>query len=47
VLLKAGSTGLLALIAVHDEPLHIPEPEEVVRRVEDTTHTWRQWADGP
>jgi GH15 family glucan-1,4-alpha-glucosidase len=45
VTLEAGSTALLALIAADAEPLHVPQPDEIVRRVDRTINAWQQWAD--
>jgi GH15 family glucan-1,4-alpha-glucosidase len=47
-----GSTHALVIAATHDEPLHVPDPEEAVQRVQRTVDEWRQWSrvftyDGP
>ncbi|MFL5938100.1 MAG: glycoside hydrolase family 15 protein, partial [Gaiellaceae bacterium] len=49
---REGTTAILALIAVEDEPLPHPTRDEIERRLDETTDAWRTWArdhdyDGP
>ena len=41
-----GNIGLIALAAVHQEPLVFPSRDEVEARLEETAVAWREWAAG-
>jgi GH15 family glucan-1,4-alpha-glucosidase len=48
----ADSRHLLVVAATHDEPLHIPDPDNVMRGVDRTIAGWEAWSrefsyDGP
>ncbi|MFS0895163.1 glycoside hydrolase family 15 protein [Microbacterium sp. 179-I 3D3 NHS] len=40
-----GSRHLLALVATHDEPLHLPDPYNVDDGIDRTIGSWRHWSD--
>jgi len=47
-----AAEAMIALVATRDEPLGIPTLSEVARRIDDSDHAWRSWAedltyDGP
>ena len=42
--LEQGSRALIALVAAHDEPLPVPERDEIERRIDLTCEYWRRWA---
>ena len=49
---REGSTHLLGVVSTDAEPLFLPSPEFVARRVEETAEWWRAWCrriryDGP
>jgi GH15 family glucan-1,4-alpha-glucosidase len=44
VLLSAGGSGVLAVLAAEAEPLMVPRAAEVRRRVEHTIQTWQHWS---
>ena len=41
-----GSSGLLALAAAHQEPLVFPARDELERRLDATSASWRRWSGG-
>ncbi len=45
VRLRAGQSGLLALLAAEAEPLTVPAPAAVRRRVEHTIQSWQHWSN--
>jgi GH15 family glucan-1,4-alpha-glucosidase len=52
VTMRPGQTGLLALVIARDKPLRLPNPTDVVRRLDHTIGQWHAWSgliryDGP
>jgi GH15 family glucan-1,4-alpha-glucosidase len=50
--IAAGESGLLALVASHDQPLHLPSRDHVEARLDAATEVWERWLgmwayDGP
>ena len=50
--LRDGGTALLALVATHEQPIPIPDRDDIERRLDDTAKVWRKWLenweyDGP
>jgi GH15 family glucan-1,4-alpha-glucosidase len=50
--IRDGERGLLALVATSEEPIPMPERDDVERRLDDTIDVWRRWLgnwsyDGP
>jgi GH15 family glucan-1,4-alpha-glucosidase len=50
--IRDGERALLALAATHEEPIPIPQRDEVEQRVDETVDVWRRWLanwtyDGP
>jgi GH15 family glucan-1,4-alpha-glucosidase len=48
----AGDRAMLALVAAHEEPLHVPSREHVEARLDAATRVWERWLgmwayDGP
>ncbi|MET0860824.1 MAG: glycoside hydrolase family 15 protein [Microbacterium sp.] len=39
-----GSRHLLVVVATHDEPLHLPDPDIVDQGIERTIANWRSWS---
>ncbi len=39
-----GSRHILGLVATEDEPLYLPDPEDVDRGVDRTVRNWQQWS---
>jgi GH15 family glucan-1,4-alpha-glucosidase len=51
-LAEQGPPGLLAVLAVGEEPIFVPRPKEILSRIEQTTDAWHRWSeriwvDGP
>lgn len=44
--LDAGASGLIVLVAAHQEPLVLPARADVEARVRETAASWRDWASG-
>jgi GH15 family glucan-1,4-alpha-glucosidase len=42
---SAGSAHLLALVGTHDEPLNLPQPEEIDARLDLSAEGWRSWSE--
>lgn len=47
-----GSRHVLVVVGTHDEPLHLPDPQNVDRGIDRTIASWRAWSrvfsyDGP
>jgi GH15 family glucan-1,4-alpha-glucosidase len=50
--IAAGESALLALIAAHEQPLHVPSRDHVEARLDSTHRVWERWLgfwayDGP
>jgi GH15 family glucan-1,4-alpha-glucosidase len=50
--LRDGDSALLALVATHEQPIPMPDRDEIERRLDDTASVWRKWLehwqyDGP
>jgi GH15 family glucan-1,4-alpha-glucosidase len=50
--IAAGETALLALVAAHEQPIHVPSRDHVEARLEATCSVWERWLgmwayDGP
>lgn len=43
--LRPGEAGLLALVVSEGKPLRLPEPDDVLRRLEHTEESWRTWSE--
>jgi GH15 family glucan-1,4-alpha-glucosidase len=43
--LGEGGSALLALVATHDQPIPMPDRDEVERRLDDTAAVWRKWLE--
>ncbi|MFS0866729.1 glycoside hydrolase family 15 protein [Microbacterium sp. 179-B 1A2 NHS] len=49
---STGSRHLLIVVGTHDEPVHLPDPDNVDRGIDRTIDAWRVWSrefsyDGP
>jgi GH15 family glucan-1,4-alpha-glucosidase len=49
---EPGQTALLALVLAQQKPLRLPQPEDVLRRLEHSVQEWQDWSglisyDGP
>jgi GH15 family glucan-1,4-alpha-glucosidase len=44
--LRDGSSALLALVATHEQPIPMPDRDEIERRLDDTASVWRKWLEG-
>lgn len=42
---RAGESALLAVVATDDEPLPLPDAEEISARIDRTVAAWRRWSD--
>src|SRR3954447_17512049 len=50
--IAAGQTAMLALVAAHEQPLHLPHRDHVEARLDATRRVWERWLgfwayDGP
>ena len=50
--IEAGGRALLALVAAHEQPLHVPARDHVEARLDSTCRVWERWLgfwnyDGP
>jgi GH15 family glucan-1,4-alpha-glucosidase len=50
--LRNGQSAMLALVATHEQPIPMPDRDEIDRRLDDTASAWRKWLehweyDGP
>ena len=50
--IAAGETAMLALVAAHEQPLHLPSRDHVEARLDATRRVWERWLgfwayDGP
>jgi GH15 family glucan-1,4-alpha-glucosidase len=50
--LRDGQSAMLALVATHEQPIPMPDRDEIDRRLDDTASAWRKWLenweyDGP
>jgi GH15 family glucan-1,4-alpha-glucosidase len=50
--LRAGESAMLALVASHEQPLHVPSRDHVEARLDATCRVWERWLgmwayDGP
>jgi GH15 family glucan-1,4-alpha-glucosidase len=50
--IAAGERALLALVAAHEQPLHVPGRDHVEARLDSARHVWERWLgmwayDGP
>jgi len=43
--LGEGGSALLALVATQDQPIPMPDRDEVERRLDDTAAVWRKWLE--
>ena len=43
--LDEGGSALLALVATQDQPIPMPDRDEVERRLDDTAAVWRKWLE--
>ncbi|HEY0559656.1 MAG TPA: glycoside hydrolase family 15 protein [Frankiaceae bacterium] len=42
---RRGSRGILGVVATSGEPLHLPDPEALDRRIDRTVRGWQDWSD--